>query len=102
MGTQIQDTKYALTKILNTELETQTDNYRAIFLNTLPTQPHETHLIKIIILAIYRQTIWTVRLDTKFHKTKHTKSTILNKFIYTVTHELTKHNLWAAFERLIA
>ena len=99
--TQIRQTRDALTKMLNTGLEPQTDIHRAIFLNTLPKQPQETHLIKLIILAIYRQTIWTVRLDTKFNMIKHNELTILNKFIYTTTHTLTKYNLWAAFERLL-
>ena len=99
----IQKTKQSLKKLLNTQLDANvnTDIYKAIFLNLIPPQPHELHLIKLHILAIYRDTLWKVRLENKFSDRNHTPKTILDLFTHKLTHALTKQNQWAAFERMI-
>ena len=99
----IQKTKQSLKKLLNTQLDANvnTDIYKAIFLNLIPPQPHELHLIKLHILAIYRDTLWKVRLENKFSDRNHTPKTILDMFTHKLTHALTKQNQWAAFERMI-
>ena len=96
----LKNIKQALYKFLNTKITMQTDIYKAIFLNMIPKQDKQFHTIKLIILALYRDTAWTVRLQTKFSDKHHTSKTILDIFIHKLKYTLTKHELWAAFERM--
>ena len=99
----IQKTKQSLQKLLNTKLDTNanTDIHKSIFLNLIPPQPNEIRTIKLHILAIYRDTLWKVRLETKFSDKHHTGKTILDMFTHKLTHSLTKEKQWASFERMI-
>lgn len=100
--THVQKTKQALTKLLNTPPNTQVDIYKAIFLNIIPSEPKETHKVKLIILSSYRHTIWQTRLQTHFHSVSHTPNTIFHRFIHKTIHTLEQTENWATFEKMTA
>ena len=98
----IQTTKQSLQKLLDTDREgdLRTNIHKAIFLNLIPPQSKEALTIKLHILAIYRETLWKVRLETKHSDKNHTNKTILDMFTHKLTHAITEKNQWAAFERM--
>ena len=97
----IQLTKQSLTKLLTPNHNTPLDTYKAIFLNIIPNETRDFHLIKLHVLAIYRETIWKIRLDTKFNDKRHTPQTIHDLFTYKLIHALTKQNQWQTFEQML-
>ena len=53
------------------------------------------------MLAVFRDTAWKVRLQTKFSAINHTPKTIQDMFTHKVIYTITKNKLWAAFERML-
>lgn len=98
----IQQIKQTLTIFLKTQNTEQVDTYRAIFLNTLTDKQQDTLLVKLHLLALYRDTIWHVRLKSKFSDAHHTPNTIHNMFIAKTTHALQTKQQWPCFERMLS
>ena len=96
----IKPTLDALSQLLHAQSNTHVDTYKAIFLNIIPQTNPTFHNIKLIILATFRQTIWTTRLDAKFRHKNLTPDNIKTIFIQRTINTLTKHELWASFERM--
>ena len=68
--------------------------------NIIPNTKTDFRVIKLIILSLFRYTIWSARLGSKFENKTHTPETIKIAFIQRTINTLTKFNLWAAFERM--
>ena len=81
----IQPTRHLLTQTLisaqnNIPAHYRDNTYRAIFLNHIPTTDKEKHDTQLQIIAAYRQTIWYIRLETRFKKKKFTQQAIKTRF----------------------
>ena len=96
--------KYAL-QTLQKVLALKTDNppniHQAIFLNVVEPQTDKTTShIKLLMISMYRYSIWAVRLQTKKHNGTYTPKQIALIFIDNFHRLLKKHELEDAFWRL--
>lgn len=85
----IQLAKHTLTRHLisntnNIPAHYNENTYKAIFLNTVPTNDRKLADRQLAIVASYRQIIWEVRLKSKFDKKKFTQEAIKTKFKYVI------------------
>ena len=77
----IQDIKLDLIKMLRQPHNTLFDIYKAIFLNKLPQQTCETILkLKILLIHVYKETIWKIRNLATHQKQIFCKRTIQTIF----------------------
>ena len=91
----------SLDTILRLKSETPTNLHQAIFLNTIDKQINKnTEHIKLIIIALYRHTIWTVRLKTSKQNQSFTPIQVFKFFIANVYRNLQKHDLEDIFWEL--
>ena len=78
--TRILLTKELISQQNNISAHYTVNTYRAIFLNNIPTKDKEKHDTQLKIVAAYRQTLWNIRLDTRFKKKKYTQDSIKTRF----------------------
>ena len=75
----------------NTFFDSAQGIYKAIFLNAYPKVSLPINNYRNALLATYRSTIWSARLDCKFHNRKHTQDTLATIFTNRMKHKLHKH-----------
>ena len=100
----VRDCKNALRTFLaypNRTPETLLKTHKAIFLNLLDPNPNKKHyLLKLILVSIYRYTVWTTRLKCCHSGTSYSSLDILNRYLALVRYRLEKLGLWTDLQRM--
>ena len=62
------------------------DLYKAVFLNIIPKTDKENRITILQILALYRETLWHIRLQTRFKDRTYTPEIISQIFTHKAKH----------------
>ena len=101
----VRDCKNALRKFLaypNRTPVTFLKAHKAVFLNLLDPNPNKKHhLLKLILVSIYRYAVWTTRLKCCHSNTSYTSLDILNRYLALIRYRLEKLGLWTDLQRMV-
>ena len=92
--------KLELIRLLRQPHNTFHDIYKSIFLNTFTKQTKQLNELRIVTLALYRETIWTARLQAQHHNITYTQDTICTLFQTKLRYHMHKMYTFDELENL--